>query len=177
MRRAGLLLTVVALLGLTGCASVAPVSTDSPPPPAHGTEPAGTETPSATGTEPATERPGAEAVPLENMSSNRAVVALLDRARLDAAQGQGNAAGAALERALRIEPRNPWLWHQLARLRLQQGQYPQAIALAQKSNTFARRERMVQALNWHLIGDARIAQGNSSGAAQAKRVAEELERQ
>lgn len=110
------------------------------------------------------------------VSGNPAIIALLDRARLDTVAGKREAAGAALERALRIEPRNAWLWHELAHLRLTQGQYAQAIALAHKSISFAGRERNLQALNWRVIGDARVAQGNPSDAEQAFKLAAELEK-
>ena len=114
-------------------------------------------------------------MPQPAVSDNRAVIALLDRARLDTGSGQREAAGASLERALRIEPRNGWLWHELAQLRLAQGQYAQAIALAQKSISFAARERRLQAMNWRVIGNARVAQGNPAGAEQAFKQAAVLE--
>lgn len=111
------------------------------------------------------------------MSENRAVIALLDRAQADTKSGQHEAAGASLERALRIEPRNPWLWLELAQLRLDQGQYAQAITLAGKSNSFAARQSRVQAENWQVIGKARVAQGDSAGAEQAFKLAEDFEQQ
>lgn len=111
------------------------------------------------------------------MSGNRAVVALLDRAQGDSKTGQREAAGASLERALRIEPRNPWLWHELAQVRLAQGQYAQAITLARKSNSFSGKQRRVQAENWQLIGQARVAQGDSAGAAQAFKQSADLVQQ
>ena len=117
----------------------------------------------------------AEPAPKPVMSGNPAVIALLDRAQLENAGGHRETAGASLERALRIEPRNPWLWHELAQLRLTQGQYAQAITLAQKSTSFAGGERHLQALNWRLIGNARVAQGDSSRAEQAFKLATELE--
>ena len=117
----------------------------------------------------------AEPVPRPAVSENRAVIALLDRARLDNGSGQREAAGASLERALRIEPRNAWLWHELAQLRHAQGQYAQAISLAQKSNSFAGSDRRLQALNWRVIGNARVAQGNTSAGEQALKHATELE--
>jgi tetratricopeptide (TPR) repeat protein len=117
----------------------------------------------------------AEPAPKPLVSDNKAVIALLDRARLDNEAGQRDAAGASLERALRIEPRNAWLWHELAQLRLAQGQYAQAISLSQKSISFAGRERRLNALNWRVIGNARVAQGNPSGAEQALKLAAELE--
>ena len=116
-----------------------------------------------------------EPVPKPVMSGNPAVIALLDRAQLDTGAGKREAAGASLERGLRIEPRNAWLWHELAQLRLTQGQYAQAISLAQKSISFAGRERRVLALDWRVIGNARVAQGNAAGAEQAFKLATELE--
>ena len=107
------------------------------------------------------------------MSDNKAVIALLDRAQTDNDAGQHETAGASLERALRIEPRNPWLWLALAQVRLAQGQYAQAITLAGKSNSFAGHQHRVQAENWQVIGQARVAQGDTAGAGEAfKRAAD-----
>jgi len=116
-------------------------------------------------------------VPKSAMSDNKAVIALLDRAQTDNDAGQREAAGASLERALRIEPRNAWLWLELARLRLTQGQYAQAITLAGKSNSFAGHQPRVQAENWQVIGQARVAQGDSSGAEQAFKLAADFAQQ
>jgi predicted Zn-dependent protease len=116
-------------------------------------------------------------VPKSDMSGNKAVIALLDRAQTDNDSGQREAAGASLERALRIEPRNPWLWLELAQVRLAQGQYEQAITLAGKSNSFAGHQSRVQAANWQVIGKARVAQGDSAGAEQAFKLAAEFAQQ
>ena len=116
-----------------------------------------------------------EQVPKSNMSSNPAVIALLDRAQIDTDTGHREAAGASLERGLRIEPRNAWLWHELAQLRLAQGQYAQAIALARKSISFAARDHRLLALDWRVIGNARVAQGNSAGAEEAFKQATDIE--
>jgi tetratricopeptide (TPR) repeat protein len=115
--------------------------------------------------------------PKPEMSGNQAVIALLDLAQRDNDAGRREAAGASLERALRIEPRNPWLWHELGALRLIQGQYAQAITLAQKSTSFAGRQRRLQAMNWRLIGNAHVAQGDPAGAEQAFKQATELEQE
>jgi len=116
-------------------------------------------------------------VPQTAMSSNRAVIALLDQAQTDNGAGHREAADASLERALNIEPRNPWLWHQLAQLRLAQGQYAQAITLAGKSNSFAASRNDVQAANWQVIGQARVAQGDPAGAEQAFKRASDFAQQ
>lgn len=118
--------------------------------------------------QPGTELPAVpEPPPLPPASGNRAVIALLDRAQADVGAGRPDAASATLERALRIEPRNARLWHELAQLRLAQGQYAQAISLAQKSNSLAGAQRQLQALNWRVIGQARIAQGNPDAGQKA----------
>jgi len=109
------------------------------------------------------------------VSANPAIIALLGRARFDTVAGDREAAGVSLERALRIEPRNTWLWHELAKLRLAQGQYVQAISLAHKSISFSGRDRHLQALNWRVIGNARVAQGKPAEAEQAFKLADELD--
>jgi predicted Zn-dependent protease len=153
------------LLLLAGCAGVA-----TQPPAALA--PSAPQQPGA-GIAPAPLKP----VPSSAMSGNKAVIALLDRAQTDTDSGQHDAAGASLERALRIEPRNPWLWLALAQVRLAQGQYAQAITLAGKSNSFAGHQHRVQVENWQVIGKARVAQGDSAGAGEAFKLAAELAQQ
>lgn len=150
------------LLLLAGCASVV-----IPPP--ETTAPSGIQQPG----EAAVIAP----VPKTAMSNNRAVIALLDQAQTDNESGRREAAGSLLERALRIEPRNPWLWLELAQLRLAQGQYAQAITLAGKSNSFAGRDSLVQAANWQVIGQARVALGDTAGAELAFKFSADLAQQ
>jgi predicted Zn-dependent protease len=162
------------LLLLAGCAGVTTPPSTQPP----------TTLPSAT-TAPAemqTQQPGAEAGVVEPepkpvMSGNRAVIALLDRAQRDNNAGEREAAGASLERALRIEPRNSWLWLELAQVRLAQGQYAQTITLARKSLSFAGHQPRLQSANWQVIGRARVAQGDKAGAEQAFKFANEFAQQ
>ncbi len=70
----------------------------------------------------------------------KAVQVLLRRAADQRAAGQLVAAAGSLERALRIEPRNPVLWNQLAHVRVSQKQYYLASNLAAKSNAFTASE-------------------------------------
>ncbi|MEJ2200266.1 MAG: tetratricopeptide repeat protein [Desulfuromonadaceae bacterium] len=100
-------------------------------------------------------------------SENSAVLSLLQQAQRQSAAGQLADAGATLERGLRIEPRNPFLWQHLARVRLEQGDYSQAENLAAKSNSLAGSDRQLRAENWRLIGQSRSARGDTSGAEQA----------
>ncbi len=87
-----------------------------------------------------------------------AVAGLMDSARADAAAGKLPSAAASLERALRIEPKNPRLWHELARVRLQQGDLAQAQSLAARSNSYAGSDTALRAENQRLIEQARSAQ-------------------
>ncbi|WP_052514749.1 tetratricopeptide repeat protein [Dethiosulfatarculus sandiegensis] len=104
---------------------------------------------------------------------NTAVVALLDKAHLQSSTGNPAAAGASLERALRIEPRNPVLWSELAKARLDQGRYRQAINLAAKSNSLARGKEKLRTKNWRIIGRARNKLGDYKGAEAAFKRAEQ----
>jgi predicted Zn-dependent protease len=108
-------------------------------------------------------------------TSSPAVVALLGQAENQANSGDLDAAAASLERAIRIEPRNPLLWYHLATVRLAQQQAAQAEQLAVKSNSLAAGNRLQQSRNWRLIARARDALGDASGARAAERRARELE--
>lgn len=124
-------------------------------------------------TAPAT--PPADLPPAEiSRDGNQAVVALLESADKYVKSKQLDKAGAALERALRIEPRNAGIWHDLAQIRLHQGQYQQAESLATKSNNLAGDNRALQARNWKLIGSSRKAAGNRAGAEEAEAHAVQL---
>jgi Tfp pilus assembly protein PilF len=106
--------------------------------------------------------------------TSKAALALLDKARSAAQEGNLTVAEAQLERALRIEPQNAVLWHYMAKLRLHQGQLSQAAGLAAKSNSLDRGNLQLQADNWRIIAQARYQNGDKVGAQQAQRRAEEL---
>ena len=107
------------------------------------------------------------APPPVQISQNVAVVKLADGARAESTQGEHAKAAAALERALRIEPRNPRLWQELARVRLQQRDYAQAESVATRSNSWAGRHTAVRAENGRIIAEARSARGDAAGARAA----------
>jgi Tfp pilus assembly protein PilF len=100
-------------------------------------------------------------------SENVAVAGLMQTARADAAAGKLTNAAATLERALRIEPRNPRLWQELARVRLKQGEYGQAESVAARSNSWAGTDNTLRAENWRLIAESREARGDADGARKA----------
>jgi predicted Zn-dependent protease len=105
---------------------------------------------------------------------NAAVVALLDTADQRVRAGNLDSAAAILERALRLEPHNALLWHRLATLRLQQGQFAQAASLAAKSNTLAGNNRQLQASNWDTIAQAKEQLGDTVAARSAREKARAL---
>src|SRR5262245_22336937 len=97
------------------------------------------------------------AAPVPPRQENMAIAGLMDSARKDASAGKLGSAAASLERALRIEPRNPRLWHELAVVRLRQADYGQAESLAARSNTYAGNDGELRAANQRVISEARAA--------------------
>ena len=91
----------------------------------------------------------------------------MDSARVDTTGGRLANAAASLERALRIEPRNPRLWQELSRVRLLQRDYVQAESCAARSNSWAGSDDALRADNWRLIAQARQARGDSDGVKAA----------
>jgi len=125
--------------------------------------------PPAPVTEPATvfvPAPGAAPPPVAG-TQNVAVAGLMETARADSGAGRYANAAATLERALRIEPRNARLWHELARVRLTQGEYEQAESIAARSNAWAGSDGALRADNWRLIAEARAARGDTAGSRSA----------
>lgn len=91
-------------------------------------------------------------------------------------QEQGDLAGAvaSIERALRIEPRNAYLWNRLAHLRLEQGQSTRAVELAAKSRSLAGADNKLKADNWRLSAKAWRKVGDVNAAIKAGREARAL---
>ena len=106
--------------------------------------------------------------------ANPAVLALLQDAGRYAEQGDLDRAADVLERALRIDPRNPGIWHDLGVVRYHQHDFSQAESLAERSNALAAANRSLQSRNWNLIARSRTALGDGDGAALARQRASEL---
>ena len=66
--------------------------------------------------------------------------ALVEQARRESELGNVAVAGATLERALRIDGDNPWIWIELGHLRLEAGQRVAAESLARKALSLATRD-------------------------------------
>jgi tetratricopeptide (TPR) repeat protein len=99
------------------------------------------------------------------------VVSLANSARRAQQSGQHEQAASYLERALRIEPNDPRLWHRLAKVRYDQGRYQQAVNLAKRSIALAGADTVLRRQNWSMIADALAALGEHDQAAAARRQA------
>lgn len=130
---------------------------------------------------PATERAGGGAGPPERTGrvrhelDNRAVALLWAEAESARRADRLGAAVTALERALRLAPEDPVLWSRLAELRLRQRDFAVAENLAAKSNALAGEERLLRYRNWLIIAEARRRRGDTAGAGEAQRQADELQ--
>lgn len=168
--RLALILLFLGLL-MNGCAprpDYPPPTEPEPAPTPEPQKPAPPERPPDQPEKPAPETEPAPSAPrTAEDASSRAVIALLDQGDQLAASGKHGRAAAAIERALDVEPRNPFVYQRLARLRLKQGQPDQAETLAHKSNSLGGDNPYLRADNWALIAKARRAQGDTVGANSA----------
>jgi len=127
---------------------------DTPPPaqePVPAARPAASSGASAP---PASDRETvALATPSPPMS--KAVKTLLQQAELQRTSGDLTGAAATLERALRIEPENGYVWNRLAHIRAEQGNAGLAGELAAKSDSFAGGDQNLKRDNAKLIAQSR----------------------
>lgn len=111
--------------------------------------------------------PPPQAVPT---ASAPAVHALMVRAEHQTKAGDLGGAEATLERAVQIQPHDPRLWMDFAQLRLAQNQPAEAEQFALRAVQYAASNRELSAA-WLLVARTRDAQGDSQGAAEARRKA------
>jgi len=98
--------------------------------------------------------------PRGSSTGTSAVKALLLRAKVDIVAARYEEAASRLERAIRIEPRNAEVWHQLARVNDKQGKHASSITMAQKSNRYTAINSPLEKANWSLIKQASKAAGD-----------------
>lgn len=94
-------------------------------------------------------------------SMSRAAKALSLAAKAESAIGRHDAAINKVERALRIEPQSPQLWHQLAYLSFKKGRHDQAIEFARKALPMASGNRDLVEENLDLMSKAAVKTGNT----------------
>lgn len=113
--------------------------------------------------------------PLQNFAPLSPVVGtLVIAANKSSEKGNVESATTTIERAIRIEPRNPTLFYKLALLRLKQSKPKLAEDLAKKSVLLAGSDKQLKRHGWLLIGRARDMQNNSDGAKEARKKAEKF---
>ncbi len=101
-----------------------------------------------------------------------AVVALITESDRNRNTGDLDAAVVVMERALRIDSRNPTLTYKLAQLRIKQNKPQLAEELAGKAALLAGSDLDLKRKSWLLIAEARQMQQNYQGAKEAKSKAE-----
>jgi len=88
--------------------------------------------------------------------SRQAVLELLSQSKSAIDQYNYNEAESLLSRALRIEPDNAWLWHNMAVLKFYQQDYQQAIQQALKSNNLQKNSPQLKINNEKIIKQSYI---------------------
>ncbi len=101
-----------------------------------------------------------------------AVVVLITESDRNRNSGDLDAAVVDMERALRIDSRNPTLTYKLAQLRIKQNKPQLAEELAGKAALLAGGDLDLKRKSWLLIAEARQMQQNYQGAKEAKSKAE-----
>ncbi len=81
------------------------------------------------------------------VSHNSAVLSLYESAQLLTSSGQYEQAKSQLQRALRIESQNAWLWYELAIVHNEEGDAEKALNIAARANSFASDKTLKQHLN------------------------------
>src|SRR5215510_883093 len=126
---------VLALAGILFGCKINPYEPRTQPattPPTTTPEP-GTQTQAAPPPEPATPIPGTPTPANRPKTLSPASKALVAQAQTQLNSGNDALAAATIERALRIEPDNPLLWIELAKVRQDSGNPAQAENLARKA--------------------------------------------
>lgn len=107
---------------------------------------------------------GVQVFPLQNP----AVVQLIEDAHRAEHAGDLDQAAVFLERAMRIQPRDPALMQQMAEIQLQKGEYDQALNFAVRSYDTGPRVGEICARNWRTISVAREHLNDENGALEAE---------
>lgn len=99
---------------------------------------------------------------------NPAVKQLTAQARNAERAGDFDQAGSYLERALRIQPRDPQLLQHMAEIKLQEEDYQQALSFATRSYDIGPRVGEICSRNWRTISVAREHLDDPKGAIEAE---------
>ncbi len=97
-----------------------------------------------------------------------AVVALRGQAQSSLSNGEPAMAAASIERALRIQAKNPILWLDLAEIRFAQQEFTQAENTAKKALAYAGNKRDINKQAWTVIANSRYARNDKDGGLRAE---------
>lgn len=106
--------------------------------------------------------------------ANAATQQLLNDAQAAFVQGDLVAAESVTNRGLRIAPKDPALWLQLAKIRLGQGKFLEAISLSERAQVLAANNPAVKIDALQIIATAYESRGDEDRAAEAREKAREL---
>lgn len=164
-------LTVALIAG--ACAVPSPYRATTPPAPtSSGSAPVTATAPPAETSEAAQLPAPARREPTLSSASR----ALVTQAQTQVAAKNFPVAAASIERALRIEPDNPLLWIELAKVHQTAGNPVQAENMARKAISLSINAPRAQASAWRVISDAYRARGRNVEAREAQARAETLNR-
>ena len=105
--------------------------------------------------------------PVSVRKRHPATIELLSAARDAVAAGRYDSAGAKIDQAIRIDSGDPWVWHELARLRFARSEFAQAVATARRSNALRGAPAPLMFANLSLIAEAERLRGDTAASAQA----------
>lgn len=97
-----------------------------------------------------------------------AVIALRGQAQSSLNDGEPAMAAASIERALRIQAKNPVLWLDLAEIRFAQQEFAQAENTAKKALAYAGDKRDINKKAWTVIANSRYARNDKDGGLRAE---------
>jgi outer membrane biosynthesis protein TonB len=167
-------LAATAALALSGCSLVAPppaptraptpIPAPAPPRPAAEPAPEAVPTPVPEATPAPAPAPTPAPPPTRTYRLGPATQSLVTQSRGQAQAGDLDGAAATLDRAIRIEPRNPLLWIELAKVDLARKDARQAENYGRKALSLATGDRNAQAQASRVIADALKAQGRTQEA-------------
>jgi hypothetical protein len=175
----GFILSLAISVGFSACSiapvhEAGPVITSAPPPPPP--EPTPVLAPVETQvleTQPLSPTEMVEpSIPLASTATRTYVLSAATRSLVTQATAQRKSrnfvqAAATLERALRIEPKNPLLWIEYGQLRMDENNYTQAESMGRKALASATGDLRTQSKAWLLIAESYKARNRNGEAQQA----------
>jgi hypothetical protein len=144
----------------------ASLSTPLPPSPPQGVAPSAIDVPESPA--PLGEVPASQS---KRFHVGTAAESLVTQAHTQVRAGSYELAEQTIERALRIEPDNPLLWVELARVWMSEGDPVQADGTSRRALALAEGDRQVQASAWRLIAESLRARARNQEAVAADRQA------